>query len=100
LLGADGGDSHAGSGVWYASTAAIYQMRLPVQMRAAPVLTNASPGLSIYGGGYAIGSSAPTINTASQNSVEFYTTVSSGGVQGQGASARYVSGKSLLTAEL
>jgi hypothetical protein len=100
-LGVDGGTSNPGAGVWYSSTATIYQMRLPVEMRAAPVLTNVSPNLGMYGGGFSVNANAPTINTASPSSVEFYTPVSSGaGTAGQATSVRYISGKSLLTAEL
>jgi len=101
LLGGSDGASHAGAGVWYATTATIYQMRLPVEMRASPALTNVSPNLSMYYSGAIANATAPTINTASKSSVEFYTPVSSGsGTAGQGTSVRYLSGKSLLTAEL
>ena len=101
LLGGSDGASHAGAGVWYATTATIYQMRLPVEMRASPALTNVSPNLSMYYSGATANATAPTINTASKSAVEFYTPVSSGSVTaGQGTSVRYLSGKSHLTAEL
>jgi hypothetical protein len=101
LLGGEDGPSHAGSGVWYASTAAIYQMTLPVKMRAAPTLTNVSPTVTMYIGGSILTSTAPAINTSAQSSVEFYTPVDAGSTtQGNATSARYTIGKSLLTSEL
>jgi hypothetical protein len=101
LLGGEDGESHVGAGTWYATTAAIYQMRLPVKMRASPTLTNVSPTVTMYTNGSALTGTAPTINTASQSSVEFYTPVSSGSTTaGFGTSARYTAGSSLLTSEL
>jgi hypothetical protein len=97
----DNDQCHVGAGVWYATTAAIYQMRLPVQMRAAPTLTNVSPTVAMYINGAALTGTAPTINTVNNSSVEFYTPVSSGSTTaGYGTSARYTAGKSLLTSEL
>jgi len=101
LLGGTDGETHVGAGLWYATTAAVYQMRLPVEMRAAPVLTNVSPTVLMYIQGGALFGDAPTLNTASKSSVEFYTPVSSGSATaGFGTSARYTAGKSLLTSEL
>jgi hypothetical protein len=97
----DNDQCHTGAGLWYATTAAVYQMRLPVQMRTAPTLTNVSPTVTMYINGGVLTGTAPTLNTANNSSVEFYTPVSSGSTTaGYGTSARYTSGKSLLTSEL
>ena len=101
LLGGTDGETHVGAGLWYSTTATVYQMRLPVEMRAAPVLTNVSPTVAMYTQGSALYGAAPTLNSVSKSSVEFYTAVSSGSTTaGSGTSVRYTAGKSLLTSEL
>jgi hypothetical protein len=101
LLDSSGGEDSAGAGIWFATTAAIYQMRFPVEMRAQPSLTNVSPTVAMYIPGGTLSSNSPTINTSSTSGVEFYTVVSSGSTTlGYGTSVRYTAGKSLLTAEL
>ena len=100
-LDATGGESHAGAGLWFSTTAAAYQIRLPVEMRAAPTLTNVSPTVTAYIPGSLLTSTAPTLNTSSKSGVEFYTAMSSGSTTaGHGTSVRYTAGQSLLTAEL
>jgi len=100
-LGGTDGESHAGAGVWYGATAALYQMRLPVEMRAAPTLTNVSPTVTAYTAGTILTSTAPSLNTASKSGVEFYSIMDSGSTPaGSGTSVRYTAGQSLLVAEL
>ena len=100
-LGGTDGESHAGAGLWYSSTAALYQMRLPVEMRAAPTLTNVSPTVAAYYPSGVLTSTAPTLNSASKSGVEFYTIMGAGSTSaGHGTSVRYAAGKSLLVAEL
>ena len=101
VLGQVGGETAVGAGNWYASTATVYQMRLPVEMRANPTLTNVSPTLAMIHAGSSLPANAPTINRTSRSAVEFYTPVSSGSTTaGQGTSVSYTAGSSILSAEL
>lgn len=100
-LDATSGPSQAGAGLWFGTTAAIYQIRLPVEMRAAPTLTNVSPTVTAYTPGSTLTSTAPTLNTSSKSGVEFYSVMDSGiTTAGNGTSVIYTAGQSLLTAEL
>jgi hypothetical protein len=101
VLGQSGGEMSVGSGLWYFSTAAVYQMRLPVEMRANPTLTNVSPTLAMYIAGGTLPANAPTLNRVSRISIEFYTSVTSGSAtSGGGTAVDYTAGSSILSAEL
>jgi hypothetical protein len=101
-LGLTAASSGLGSGIWYANTAAIHQIQLPVTMRASPTLTINTAVLAAYVAGTNILSSAgaATINTNSPTSVEFYTASFSGATAGQGTSVRVNTGIIFLSAEL
>jgi hypothetical protein len=101
VLGQSGGETVVGSGNWYTTSAAIYQMRFPVEMRANPTLTNVSPTIVMYTAGSGPSATTPTINSVSTSGIEFYTPTTSGsGTNGGGTSVRYTSGKSILSSEL
>jgi hypothetical protein len=101
VLGQSGGETSVGSGLWYNSTAAVYQMRLPVEMRANPTLTNVSPTLVMYYAGGVLSANSPTLNRVSKSSIEFYTGVTSGSTSsGGGTAVDYTAGSSILSAEL
>jgi hypothetical protein len=101
LLGGNNGQSSIGAGNWYATTATVTNIQLPVQMRASPTLSFSSVTVTMYTAGATLTSNTPTINTASTTSVEFYTAVSSGSTTaGDGTSLRVTAGQCILSAEL
>jgi hypothetical protein len=94
--------SGLGAGIWYATSAAVHQIQLPVTMRAAPTISINTAVVIAYIAGTTVTSSAgaATTNTISPSSVEFYTPSFSGATAGQGTSVRVSTGTIFLSAEL
>jgi hypothetical protein len=96
--------AHVGAGIWYSSSSVVHQITFPVKMRAAPSLTFTAVTIGAYGVNGLPTGTVPTLNTATENSFEFFTPITNNGgitpVAGQGTSTRVTVGSLFLTAEL